>query len=653
LFLILNSHSKLLSNMRNIHSVFLILFTLASSFLYAQDYNVSTIPDELKKNAFAVVRNYSQQVTVISMKSYIHEYTLAITVFDKKGDGLVEFTDYFDKSESFSSLQATIYDAQGKTTKKFKSGDFSEFSAASGFQLFNDLRVMYLRPVVSNYPYTVEYQYKKIDKDYLMLPAWLPVNMENVSVESSQYKLTIPTELTFNIKKFNLSVSPDIEEDSKNKTMVWSIRNLPPIELEPYSPSIDKVLPLLLVVPENFEYSGYSGSFSSWKDFGMWINTLNEGRDNLSAECIEKVKEMTSGMQDEKEIVKKLYNYLQKTTRYVDVSLGIGGFQPLYADDVYKYGYGDCKALSFYMKSLLKVVGIESYYTIVAAGRNKTDIDLEFPFQQFNHAILCVPISNDTLWLECTSQTNPFNYIGGFTDDRHVLLVKPEGGFLTKTKAYEMETNLQSRNVVVSFSAGTNILQARVNTKYEGLQYENVDRLSVTNAEKQKDFLLQNIDIPEFYLKTFEIKTDLNDRNPVGEIFLEMDLRNYLSLSGDRVFLPLNLMNKRTAVPKKIETRKTDVQLYFPFCDSDTIEYIIPDEYEVQFIPEKVELDYPFGNFCSTVTQVDNKIIYTRNISMRKGLFPKETYPDLINFYFEIARSDNSKALLKKKISLN
>lgn len=636
--------------MKILKSSFFILIITAASLLEAQDYNVNLIPDELRKDAFAVVRLNSHTVTVNSIKSYVHEFIHVITVFDKKGDDLVQFTDYFDKSENFTSIQARIFNAQGKVVKKFNSGDFGDYSAASGFQLYNDLRVKYLQPVSANYPYSVEYKFKKVDKDYLMLPVWFPVSMENVSVESTQYKLIIPSDFKVNTKEFNLTGSPEIEQSSKTKTMTWNIRNLPPFELEPFGPSVERVLPLLLVVPENFEYSGYPGNFSSWKEFGLWVNTLNEGRDNLSAECIAKVNELISGIQDEKEIVKVLYDYLQKTTRYVDVSFGIGGYQPLYASDVYKYGYGDCKALSFYMKSLLKSAGIESYYTIVAAGKNSRDIDLQFPWQQFNHAILCVPVKEDTMWLECTSQTNPVNYIAGFTDDRYVLLITPEGGEITKTKAYEMEENLQIRNAAIRFGSVMDIMHADVNTKYDGLQYKNVDGLSILSAEKQKDHLLETIDIPEFYLNNFTVKKDLSGENPRGEVFLEMDLRHYFSVSGDRIFLPLNLMNKRSAVPKKMENRKTDIQLYFPFSDSDTVEYIIPEEYEVEFIPDKLELKYPFGEFCSTVSQIDNKIIYTRNISMRKGLFPKEIYSDLVNFYFEIARHDNAKALLKKKM---
>ena len=65
--------------------------------------------------------------------------------------------------------------------------------------------------------------------------------------------------------------------------------------------------------------------------------------------------------------------------------------------------YGDCKALTNYMRYMLKTVGIKSYPALINGGASKVSADPAFPADPFNHVILCIPQGKDSAWLECTS----------------------------------------------------------------------------------------------------------------------------------------------------------------------------------------------------------------------------------------------------------
>ncbi|MEI9809836.1 MAG: transglutaminase domain-containing protein [Bacteroidota bacterium] len=81
----------------------------------------------------------------------------------------------------------------------------------------------------------------------------------------------------------------------------------------------------------------------------------------------------------EKESIRRIYRYMQENFRYVSIQLGIGGLKPFSAEFTDKKKYGDCKALSNYMKAALKSVGIPSHVAIINSGFNRNRWMPAFP----------------------------------------------------------------------------------------------------------------------------------------------------------------------------------------------------------------------------------------------------------------------------------
>ena len=614
----------------------------------AQEYNVSLIPEELKENASAVVR---KDVEVIDLNNEGTQATLtveyAITILDKSGDDMNGFEVYYDKSSSVSAITARMYDSRGEKISNFSRKEFSDIGIGGLSNMYDDTRVLIFNPVSASYPYTIEYSYTWKTREFLSFPSWVPVEGNLESVEHASLSLIVSPGYRFDYKAFNLPEEPERKTIKDREFYTWTLDHFKAVEEEPFSPHFENYLPELIIRPENFSMEGYTGSFTTWSDFARWAGDLTTGRDVLPDECVRKVHEMTDTLNEPYEKISMLYRYMQKNTRYVSIQLGIGGYQPFDAATVYQTGYGDCKALSNYMKALLKEAGINAYYTLAYAGRGRPDIKTDFPSQQFNHAILCVPVEKDTVWLECTSSHDPAGYIAGFTDDRHVLVVDGDGGTLVKTKSYPMEMNRQERKAEIIMNPGLD-MTAKVKTLYTGTQYNYALGFAGESFEEQKKKLLRDISVPEFVLNTFHIGTSLTDHEPAGEIDLDLKVNRYVKVSGDRVFLPLNLMNRFSAVPKTLKYRERDVYFSTCFTDTDSIEYTIPEGYEIEFIPAVTDLSYDFGDYHSEVIKDGNKLLYIRKISREKGIFPKEIYPDVIEFYRQVAKADNCKALLKK-----
>ena len=64
-----------------------------------------------------------------------------------------------------------------------------------------------------------------------------------------------------------------------------------------------------------------------------------------------------------------LAEFVQQDIRYVGIELGIGGFQPHPAPDVFSHRYGDCKDKATLVRTMLREIGVDSYYVLINATR--------------------------------------------------------------------------------------------------------------------------------------------------------------------------------------------------------------------------------------------------------------------------------------------
>lgn len=613
-------------------------------------YPVSDIPATLIENVNVVLRENHMVYTIHAQNRatlFVHE---VITILNENGKHYASEVIGYDKLSRVTSFKGTSYDATGAVIKKLKASEIYDQSAFDGYSLFSDNRIKAAQLSHGSYPYTVEYEYEIEYKYLFMIPGFVIIPRGKTSVQNSSYQLIFPEALTPKYKVSNYEAKPEPgEAKDGRKTLQWKFQNLKPIKLEPIGPPAQEVIPQIYVAPVRFEFDGYNGSTATWGDFGKWIISLNKGRTQLPEETIKKIKELTANLNTTEEKIKAVYEYMQNRTRYVSVQLGIGGFQPFEASVVDNTGYGDCKALSNYMVSMLSVIGVKANYTLIRAGKGEPPMQVDFPGSQFNHAVVSVPIGQDTIWLECTSQTNPFGYMGTFTGNRKALAITENGAEIVNTPVYTEHDNIQSRtaNVVVESNGNA---KATIKTHYSGLQYENDGLSSIleNQFDDQKKWVEQNTEIPSFEINSFKFENK-KDRIPTATVSLDLTLRRFATVSGKRLMITPNLMSKNSFVPEKVESRKTEIVRSMGYTDLDTIRYQIPNEIYPEFLPEPVKLKSRFGEYESSYSVDQGLVLYTRKMVMRKGRYPAEAYQELIDFYKAVTKADNVKLVFLNK----
>jgi hypothetical protein len=400
-------------------------------------------------------------------------------------------------------------------------------------------------------------------------------------------------------------------------------------------------LPVVYTAPGNFDLKGYKGTFKSWQAYGDWYNQLNAGRDVLDKEYADKAVELVKNIPVRRDKIKVLYEFMQKNTRYFSVSFGIGGLQPIPANEVAKSGYGDCKALSNYMKALLKAVGIESYYTLVKSGDYEY-IQPDFPSDQFDHIILCVPDNQEIIWLECTSQTKPFNYLGSFTCDRDVLAITPEGGKLMRTPQYGLEHNrISTYSEILLLTSGD--ADIKMQYRQTGLKYDELYTISESKPDFRKTWLAAQFKNAAFEIKKEEYSFERNAATPVAKANYEVHMRDLSARSQNRLYVNPSFISGASFIWED----PSEIALETAYQQHDSVRIEIPLGYNVEFLPENKTITSKFGSYSRSISRSGRYIFYTNSFLINKAEYPKETYPEFYNFINEVALLDHQMLILK------
>ena len=613
------------------------------------EYTSLLIPDSLKQNANAVVRLDQIDILISSQRNMNVKQKRIVTVLNEKGQEAIDAYEYYNKKTTVENIQATVFDAFGNEIKKLKRKDFRDQCATDGGTVFSDNRFVFLDYTPTQYPFTIIYESEIETSTTAFIPQWYPLNDYHLSVEKSVLNVSYPDNLGFKKMEFNFSnfkINKTVDSSTK---LSYVATNIPALKQEDYSTAYS-VFPKVMMGLELFHLEGVDGNAKTWKEFGQWYSDkILTGTTELPEETKSKIKNLVG---NEKDPIKKaaiVYKYLQEKSRYVSIQVGIGGWKPMLANDVDRLGYGDCKALSNYTRALLNAVDVPSYNTLLYGDRNKHDIQSDFVSMQGNHMILSIPNGENYVFLECTSQDNPFGYQANFTDDRNVLVMKPDGGEIVRTKKYENKDNSQISKGNYSIAENGDF-SGKIAMVSEGSQYSqkyHLETAQPTEREKRYKEYWDNINNLKINKITFS-----NDKEKVS--FTEnadISAVNYGAISNNKMIFVVNAFSQNSGTIKRIRNRKNPFEIQRGSYDTDEIAVALPTGFTIESIPATFELNTKFGEYKTEIIKKDNNnLTYKRSIFIKKGLYKNTEYDEFRLFMEQISKNDKAKIILTKNL---
>jgi hypothetical protein len=598
------------------------IFWTAAFFLSA--FNPA-FPGKDSNDCFVV--DYATDVRVAQGK-LIQERTIVIQINNQQADWISDIEISYYKNDDLDITEAVILNKNDQVERKLRKAEITTRSDVSHGTFYHDRMIKEFKLQWHQYPYRIRYSYKITSGQFMYIANWSPVLYLDVPVLNASLDVQLLRNYEVLIHSTD-SLVLKLSETDEVKKYSWKSSYLEQIVKESNSPSLQERLQRVMMVPKTFLFEE-SGSFSSWAGFGDWQYRIIKDKDELLLSEKQKVDALIAGIEDEYEIIRKLYKYMQDNTRYINIAIDEGGLVPYPASYVCQNKYGDCKALTIYMKALLKYAGIKSYYTLIYADSNPRKINVDFPSQQFNHVILCVPVKEDTVWLENTSKVVPFNYLGTYTQNRYGLLIDEKDSRLVRTPALALDDVKEESYYEFTLNErGTGIL--KIDRKLQGEEFEKYRSIDISlNDRDKREVVKRSAPVKKNELVGFEIG-NYDDYKAKLDFRASFEVyEQFKHFGATKVIQPFPMVSHDL---ESEESRKSDVRINYPINRSDSIVYILPfiERMDVK-LPENVQLETKFGNYYEQYAKTGNMIIAHRDFQLYRGEYDIKEYPDFKSF---------------------
>jgi hypothetical protein len=610
----------------------------------------------------AVLLYSETNVTVLSadkIKVHVRE---VYKILRPEGRERGTFFVFFNPRRKIMNLKAWCIPAQGKDYE-VKEKDAIDIAAPfEGAELVSDVKYRVLRVPAADPGNIVGDEYEVEDQPFWLQDTWR--FQQKDPVRESRFSLQLPPGWEY---KASWLSYPEVKPaEGGGNLSQWVISNVKGIREEPEMPPMDGVAGAMIL--SFFPAGGNSrkNDFASWQSMGTWYEGLVDGQMEASEAIKQEVNALTASKTTPLAKMQALASFLQHDIRYVAISLGIGGWQPHAAPEVFAHRYGDCKDKATLMRTMLREIGVQSYHVVINVDRDAVTRDSP-AHNGFNHVVLAIKLPDEVkdpsliavmqhpklgriLFFDPTNQLIPFGQIGGYLQANYGLMLAPDGGELVQLPQQSSAMNSIRRVGKLTLDASGklqgDVEETRLGNRASTERWRQREVTKSADRIKPIESLLAD-SLPGFQITKASLinleQTDL----PFGFKY-SFASENYAKTAGNLLLVrPRVLGSKTSGILETKEPRSFPVEFEGPSRDTDTFDIALPEGYEVDELPPPMDADYSFGSYHSKTEMSGRTLHYSRAVEIKELSVPVNKMDDLKKFYRVIATDERNTAVLK------
>jgi Domain of Unknown Function with PDB structure (DUF3857)/Transglutaminase-like superfamily len=583
---------------------------------------------------------------------------VVIKILRPQGRNYANLYTYFDKDSKLESFKIWSISADGR---EFQLRDDQISSRGlGGGNLYSDEQERIGTAPAADAGAVVAMEYDQHLRPYMNEDIWQ--YQSEIPALRETYTLELPQGFEYGSVWFHHS--PMEATDLGGNRWRWTMTDVPAVDVRhvEFHPE-----PMALYQRMSVHYfgPGMSTPFrGDWTSIGEWFSQLAEGRTTATPEIAAKARELTAGSKDFYSKVAAIANFMQRDVRYYAIEIGVGGWQPHYAADIFHNRYGDCKDKATLLTAMLSAVGVETHLVMVDHRRGVVDPKSPSHFGDHMIAAIEVPPGTDTSRLHSLVQIDggrqvvifdptqewvPFGDLPVYEQGGYGLLMDGKHSQITALPVEAPETSTTMRTAKFTLQEdGT--LSGQVNEARHGnAAWSRRERLSADNTEEQSRWLNRVVreDLANFTADDLKIE-HLSDLDRDLNVSYQLTAPSYSRAAGNMLLLRPRVLGQNTFDAAKRESRHgIPVDLEDAGTVHDDFTIALPAGYKVDELPAPVKMDVGFASYESATTMDGNSLHYTRTLTIREMVLPAEKFKDVLTLASAIQADEQARAVLK------
>jgi uncharacterized protein DUF3857 len=613
-------------------------------------------PKTYADDANAVVLLDDQETTVKDNGEIVTHERIAYRILRPEGKSYAVHSVYFDSETKINSFRGWSITSKGLEYEAKEKDAFEQ--SLGGQKEFDDTKRKAMVLPGADVGTVVGFEYEQKRRPYLFQDYW--DFQDTIPVAKSRYTLHIPPKWEYRADWLNHAEQKPAEQ---NGTSVWEVSDVPRIEREYHEPDF-RALAGQMIVTLFSERTTHRNS-ESWNDLGVWYSQLTSGVRDPSPALQAKVRELAPASLSMFDRIRALSLFAQRDVRYYAIEIGIGGFRPHPASEIFSHRYGDCKDKATVLSAMLSQIGVKSYYMVIHDTRG-IFTDKTPPNSSFNHMILAIqmpeasisrklpamfedPKLGHLLIFDPTNDLVPLGQLPPYEQDSFGLLVTDSGGELIHLPVTTPDLNKIHRNAKLTLLPdGT--LQGEIEEIRSGYLAMNGRAYLQHETQTDRKKMLEHFWGPNlggFQIDAFNLENE-NDIDKDLVLRYKFTASHYAKTAGPLLLVRPRVVGEMAGAFDVTKPRHYAYEFDAPFLRSDSVEITLPAGYSVDELPEPAKAIFPFAEYTSKVEKEGNVLKYSREYKMQTTQVPVERIEQLRKLFAQIGTDEKNMAVLKK-----